>query len=166
MDAFNREEFLQSFMEGKGKKSVFWTLVFGLFALLFFGLLIATFMNSSSSVGGLIVVTLIFGGLGAFFLWLFISGFKKYNPEKDENLQDLKRGGNHIVWVYPYMQTVNGFSSHWVKYMTQEGKVVSLTTVKEDRQREVIYGISKLYPNAVVGYSPEIEKNMQSRYKR
>lgn len=165
MEQFNREQFLQSFVEGKGKKSGFWTIVFGLIALVFFGLLVSTFMNSSS-IGGLIVVTLIFGGLGALFLWLFISGLKKYDPEKDEELQDMKRGGNHIVWVYPYNQTVNGFTSYWVKYMTQQGKLMSLTTVKEDRQRELIYGISQLYPNAMVGYTPEIENDMRSRYVR
>lgn len=166
MEQFNKEEFFAKFTEGKGKRSVFWTIVFGLIALVFFGILASMFMNNKGSIGGMIVVTLIFGGLGALFLWLFISGLKKYDPERDEDLQDLKRGGNHIVWVYPYNKTVNGFTSYWVYYKTKGGRLVMLPTVKQERQRDVIYGISQLYPNAVVGYSQDIEKEMNDCYNR
>lgn len=160
---FNREEFYKSMTPkptGGGCLKIFGLI--GLAVSLFF--LVRNFMDPMSDSGENNGLRIVMGGLLLISAALTYWGFKRFDPQKDPHLTNIKTGGQHIVWVYADNRTMNGFSSYWTTYMTKDGKKHSIATVTEDRQQEVIHGISQLYPNAAVGHNDAIEKEMKQKY--
>lgn len=160
---FDREDFYKSLQPPKGKLGC--ATILGLMGTLAFGgLLVFNFIRPDADSQTNLTVRIIFGVLLAVFLYVLYAGLKPYNPEKDETLKIIKSGGNNIIWIYPYEQTVNGFTSYWVKFMTKDGKTESMATVTQEKQQHVISGLAQLYPDAVLGYSDEIRDQIRQKY--
>ena len=162
MSTFDSQAFYQS-LEGKPGRSGCMLWGMGLGALIFLGLAVGAFMFPEEGSRTAMIVFLVFGAL---FLLGFLYSFKPYDPSKDPVLKEVKQGGNHIVWIYPHEQTVNGFTSYWVKFMNKNGQTTSIPTVQRDNQERVIAGLAQLYPDAEVGYSDSLNTEMRARYKK
>lgn len=162
MSNFDREAFYKS-LEGKPGRGgcILWGL--GIGTLIFGGLAAGALLYPQE---GSTTAAIVFGIFALLFGVGLVYSLKPYKPEDDEILNHIKRGGNNIVWIYPYNQTVNGFTSYWVRFMTLDGNIHSMPTIKEDRQAEVINGLRQLYPLAQLGYSDDLEKEMRERYLR
>lgn len=159
---FNREEFYKS-LEGKPGRSGCLLWLTGIGMLVFGAFLVGSILYPDD---GSKPASIFFGIATALFLIGFLYSLKPYKPENDEQLNEIKRGGNAIVWIYPYNQTVNGLTSYWVKFMNREGKTFSRATVKQPEQQRVIEGLIQLYPEAQLGYSDEIDTEMRRIYKK
>lgn len=163
MENFDKQAFLDELSKPKKPSHLIVGIcVLGL--IIFLGAFVGTFVYPDPDSNT--ATRIIFGIGAAAFLWGLYASLKKYNPETDSTLIEIKKGGDNIVWIYPYNQTNSGYTSYWVKFMTKEGKTILMPTVTQEQQEYVINGLSKLYTDAVLGYTSDLEKEMQARYKR
>ena len=146
---FQKDSKLTKIISGIG------ALIFGLLAVYYFITQPKDYLNN---------FIILFGFLGS-AVWLF-SGIRKGDLSRNEAYQKIRRENGNIVWIYPENTIAKGGTSRNVKVMNRAGKEFVVPTGNNAMQDFVIQNLSNIFPDAVLGYSAEIEKEIKSRYSR
>jgi hypothetical protein len=120
-------------------------------------------------VGGMVVLwilaglCLLFGGV---LIINPIRSFMQVKSGKHPVVHAIESGNKgFIVWIYENItQVQGGGSDHQIWAFTEDGKKLILS-IKGKRVQEVINYLSQQFPNAVVGWTEDIEEQMQQYFK-
>ena len=115
--------------------------------------------------------------IGEVFLWLLFGGFvvlglivmikgmqlKKSVVDGSHPLINAINNGDKgfVIWFYEHMTTVNGGNpTYQILMYSIDKKCYRIGLKNESQSKEVFQLLNSCFPNAILGYTPEIANNM------
>lgn len=120
---------------------------YALLAIMAIGGVLGEFAVGGRDGRGIAILAALGSGVGFLFLVMSLG-----DPAKAAGIRTLETRAGEIVWLYVLTQGGRSAGS-WIVMGLEDGSRVQLTTIM-GREQEVLGAVSKLAPQASVGFTP------------
>lgn len=125
--------------------------------------------KSGLSEIGEILLWFLFGSFVVFGLIMIIKGMNLRKSVKDGShplINAINSGDKgFVIWYYEHVTTVNGGNpTYQIMLYSLDKKSYRLGLKNKDQSKEVFELLNTCFPNAILGYTPEIANNMAQNH--
>lgn len=106
-----------------------------------------------------------FIGVGAWSIYSGVSLRKSVDNGEHDLVKAISSGDRgFVVWVYEYIKTTNGVPAYSVFAYGLNKKCYRFGVKSQEQSKAIFKALNESFPQAVMGYSPEIANQMQQQF--